>query len=292
MIASGHTFFLQAGRFDIHIDCQESPSLYPRLERRYGGFLSTLSTYENPFHIRILLPQSQTAKPENKAPIFTQNGLQYTPPGWEGMLDFSQKIGWMRPASPYIIEEIDYFLRIVCAVQAFQSGGLLFHAAGILREGLAYIFFGPSGIGKTTISRLSGKKNVLNDDLVLLFPDHPGWTVYSTPFYNPTQITPQGNRHAPLAGMYRLVQDQQADLKINSPGQALAEVVANVPVISTDSTRTLELLSRCQSLLEKVPVFRLHFRKDKSFWEIISQGSDKAGSPNNKNVSITSRTPS
>ncbi len=112
---------------------------------------------------------------------------------------------------------------------------------------------------------------MLNDDLVFLQPGPSGWTVYSSPFFNPTQVAPQENRHGPLTAMFHLVQDQVVYLEKTSPGQALAEIVANVPVISTNVQQTFELLSRCQTLLADIPSFRLHFRKDDSFWELIEK---------------------
>jgi len=167
------------------------------------------------------------------------------------------------------VEEVDYFLRVVCAVQVFQAGGFLFHAAGILRDGRAYVFFGPSGIGKTTISQISGEGTVLNDDLILLLPDEEHWYVHSTPYSNATQIAPLAGQFAPLGGMYRLVQDQEVFLENSTPGHTLAEIIANIPVISTDPARSTELITRCQKLLASTPVFRLHFRKDNSFWQVV-----------------------
>ena len=67
-------------------------------------------------------------------------------------------------------EEVEYFLRVIYALLVFQAGGLLFHAAGIVRDGQCYLFFGHSGSGKTTVARLSSTDLVLNDDLVVLIP--------------------------------------------------------------------------------------------------------------------------
>ncbi len=268
------TFLLQIGWFHLQVDCREVPTWFAPLQKRYAGFLIPSEAGVKPLQITLFPPHSQTRTTENKVPVFHPDGVIFSPPGWEGQFTYSEQTGWVRPTSSFILEEIDYFLRVVCAVEAFRSGGLLFHAAGILRgipHPQAYVFFGHSGAGKTTISRLAGKENVLNDDLVLIQPGSSGWTVYSTPFFNPTQITPQGNRHAPLAGLFRLVQDPEVYLENTTAGQALAEVVANVPVISADAHQIFDLLSRCQALLADVPSSRLHFRKDDSFWDVIEK---------------------
>lgn len=268
------TFLLQTGWFELQLDCQETSAWFPSLRERYTQFLSPAqkpSPTVAPIQITLRAPHTSTAPTGNKAPQFTSTGVIFTSPGWEGAYDLTQQIGWVRPASDYFIEEVDYFLRVVCALEAFHSGGMLFHAAGILRDGQAYVFFGHSGAGKTTVSRLSGEANVMNDDLLLLHPEKGAWAVYSTPFFNPTQVAPRGNRNAPLARMFQLVQNREVYLENASPGQTLAELIASIPVISTDPRRTLELIARCQVMMAQVPVYRLHFRKDDTFWKAIEE---------------------
>jgi hypothetical protein len=134
------------------------------------------------------------------------------------------------------------------------------------------VFFGHSGSGKTTVARLSSDAVVLNDDLLLLMPSEhrQGWTVYSTPFWNPTQVSPAGSLSAPLADMFRLVQDQTVYQEEMEPGQALAELVTSVPVIPADPTRLVSLLERGNRLVSSVPIFKLHFLPDASFWDVIT----------------------
>ncbi|NUM43314.1 MAG: hypothetical protein HUU38_01295 [Anaerolineales bacterium] len=268
MAQPSHTFFLKTGWFIIQVDCTAVPVWLDPLQQRYAHFLTCPPSTPPALHIS-LQPGVPSTYPQNKAPDFTPHGVTFAPPGWEGELDFAQKTGWVRPGPNFFIEETDYFLRVACAIQAFRTEGLLFHAAGILRGGEGYLFFGHSGAGKTTIARLSGERAVMNDDLVLLRPEPGGWVVYGTPFYNPTQVIPSGNFSAPLVQMLGLVQDQDVYLENASPGHTLAEIVANVPVISTDARCAVELLTRCQKLIAQVPAFRLHFRKDDSFWAVI-----------------------
>ena len=267
---ASYTFILQMGKFAIQVEC-ESSALFMQLQQRYAGFLASHLGHGDNFKIKVMPPQTLSPLIENKIPTFTPNGLCFSPPGWEGNLDISRRAGWVSPGTR-AVKEVDYFLRVVCAVQAFQVGGFLFHAAGILRDGCAFVFFGPSGIGKTTISRMSGKGTVLNDDLILLLPVDEHWYAYSTPFSNSKHVAPLAGKFAPLAGMYRLVQDQQVFLENSTPGYTLAELIANIPVISTDPIHSPILVARCQRLLASIPVFRLHFRKDNSFWQVVKPG--------------------
>ncbi|GAB4581997.1 MAG: hypothetical protein Fur0022_47490 [Anaerolineales bacterium] len=272
MISTPYTFILHLGWFQILVDCSEVPRWVGPLQKRYARFLASRLEAIPPFCISLLPGQSTLPYPENKLPAFTEQKVIFTPPGWEGEIDLPAQTGWMRPGSAFILEEVDYFLRVVTSLQAFRTGGLLFHAAGIVRAEKAYAFLGHSGAGKTTISRLSGEEHVMNDDLILLYPTSPGWSVYSTPFFNPKQVTPCSVFQAPLAGLYCLAKDSQVYLEKVSSGQALAEIIANIPIISANRHTTVELLTRCQTLLTEVPMYRLHFRKDASFWGVIEKG--------------------
>jgi len=145
----------------------------------------------------------------------------------------------------------------------------MLHAAGIMRDKKTYLFFGHSGSGKTTISRLSTNKLVLNDDLVILMPENNGWQVYGTPFWNPTQVKPAA-QNAPLVGLYKLVQDKSVFLKSIPASEALAELISNVPIIPADPGRTLKLIARLSEIMNSAPVQKLHFLPEPSFWDIIT----------------------
>ena len=54
--------------------------------------------------------------------------------------------------------------------------------------------------------------------------------------------------------------------------RAIAEVAASLPFVAHDPARTDQILSVVEGLLERVPVYRLHFRKDPSFWHEVAEG--------------------
>ncbi len=109
----------------------------------------------------------------------------------------------------------------------------------------------------------------MNDDLLFLLPKNGGWVVHSSPFWNPTQVKPNGVDSAPLAGLFRLVQAKTVFTVPMQPGQAVAELVASVPVLGLDPGRTVAILARCQRLSREVPVHHLHFLPDDSFWPVV-----------------------
>lgn len=206
---------------------------------------------------------------------FEHKILQFTASGYQGYVDVDAGRAQLEVSSLQPAEEIEYFLRIIYALLAFENRGLLFHAAGIVRANRAYLFFGHSGAGKTTAARVSTGCLVLNDDLVLLLPEEDcggaktGWVASGTPFWNPSQVKPS-RQGAPAAGLFRLVQDKRVFVEPMRKGHALAELIANVPVIPDDPDRNDDLIVRCLELLEAIPAYRLHFLPDNSFWDAIT----------------------
>jgi hypothetical protein len=150
----------------------------------------------------------------------------------------------------------------------FKRGGILLHCAGVVRNQRAFLFFGHSGSGKTTVARLSPNDIVLNDDLVTLLPSETGWLAHGTPFTNPTQ-NPPSNQSAPAAALLRLVQSKTVRLESLSRANAVAELLSNIPVLPQNPAQLSQIIARLESLLDSLPAWYLHFLPDDSFWNTV-----------------------
>jgi hypothetical protein len=165
---------------------------------------------------------------------------------------------------------LEHFLKILLAYLAFQQGGLLFHAAGLLADGEAFLFTGEGGSGKSTVVALSSGKLALNDDLVVLRPDGTGWRAYGTPFWNVDAARRDGQIAAgPVAGIYKLVQDRREYLEPITTAVGASELVANCPVVNSDPAELPAVMERCRQLAKSVQVQRLHFCKTPAFWGVV-----------------------
>jgi hypothetical protein len=250
----------------VEVEAAEQ-DLRAAVQDRYQAYLGS-----GPIQIHLAIschPDPQVKHTLEPKAEFFEGGVRFWEPAFQGEIDRISGRAQVRLTAPDPLPELEYFLRVIFALLAFESGGLLFHSAGVLRRGQAYLFFGPSGTGKTTVSRSVAASKVLNDDLVLLLPDKRDWTVYATPFWNPSQVVPAGPQRGPLAGLYRLVQSQSSFVEPMGRGQAVAELVANTPIIAANPSQGLALLNRAERLAQAVPPQRLHLHLGDNIWPVI-----------------------
>jgi len=185
-----------------------------------------------------------------------------------GRLDLEKDSGELVLSRKVSIAEIEYFIRGVFAILSFKNGCLMIHSAGVVRNNKAFIFIGHSGSGKSTISQLSKKFDVLNDDLIFLKRENKLWQAYSTPFWNP-DLRREVNMNAPIDSLYCLAKDYDVYIQAIEKSIALAELITNVPVIPLNPIFMDQLIDLSNNLLDQVEMYRLHFRKDATFWDVI-----------------------
>jgi hypothetical protein len=265
------------------------PAVHTALRAAYRAFVVDDAPVSHT--LRVQIAYTPGPAPADWPFTFDEGILRFTAPHCTGSIDARRLAAHADIIAPHPFEPIDYLVRAALALLAFEAGGLLFHAAGLARRGAGYGFFGHSGSGKTTVARVSIDAIILNDDLVVLLPEasHPAarqasrpleetgartreadrWAMAATPFSNPTQVSPIGPQTVPLAALYRLVQDRSVFVEPIEPAAAIAEVIASSPVVNADPDRAVGLLARAEHIARQVPVGRLHFLPDSSFWAVV-----------------------
>ncbi|RMF44415.1 MAG: hypothetical protein D6755_09200 [Anaerolineae bacterium] len=243
------------------------PLFMQALMQRYADFHSAFPAQYH-LHIDATWPPAHSHPPGEIGLRWESRGCRFDAPGVQGRIDLDAEHASLRLTSPTPLEDAEYFLRVVYALLAFRAGGVLFHAAGIVRHESACLFFGPSGSGKTTVSALSPNAHILNDDLVLLLPHGDAWIAHATPFWNPTQVQPRPGK-AQVRLLLRLVQSPDVRLEPLYGATGVAELMACLPVLPTNPAYVVTLFERARTLLESVPAYRLYFRKDATFWRVV-----------------------
>jgi len=116
---------------------------------------------------------------------------------------------------------MDNVLRCVVARLAIEEGGFALHAAGVLRDGRAYLFAGPSGAGKSTAARLAAPAASLGDDFGLVAARAGEFEAWAVPFDNSERVEGRPAHGAyPVAGIFRLHRAERT--RVEAPPAALA----------------------------------------------------------------------
>jgi len=173
---------------------------------------------------------------------------------------------------------VENVVRVATAWLALARGGLLMHAASVVRDGRAWLFFGQSGSGKSTLSASSRRGQVVSDDLTLLLPGADGQPmVVGAPFRGTyTGGEPTTGMH-PVAAAFRLRKAGPAEAAAVEPlpaSSAMPDAIANLPFVVDHLAAHPRLFERIERVLGAMPMRALRFRKeDDSWWDAI----DRAG---------------
>ncbi len=84
--------------------------------------------------------------------------------------------------------------------------------------------------------------------------------------------TPQSGASYPIASLNRLVQSDEVGLERIEGARALAELSGSLPFVMQEPAEAARALAAAQRVVENVPVGRLKFRRDASFWQAIETG--------------------
>ena len=174
---------------------------------------------------------------------------------------------------PLFERGVENFLRVLTALHILKHGGLLVHAAGVVRHGLAHVFFGPSGSGKTTVTHLSLGDTILSDDLTLIVKAEDGYAAAGIPFGMAHHRVPDTNGCFPIAGLHRLVQSPEVRRERIFGAKALAEIACCLPFVMQDEPSAGAALAIATGVVSSVPIDRLLFRRDPSFWDVAQEAA-------------------
>jgi hypothetical protein len=164
----------------------------------------------------------------------------------------------------------EYLLKLFSHL-CLEQDRLMFHCATLAdTQDNAYIFYGPSGIGKSTVVRNAPGLRVISDDVVILARnDNQQFRIFKTPLERNKQRGSAENTLT-IKGMYRLVQASHTCLQALTPVEHLTKVLGNLWNLDFSKDgygRAMQLLSK--HYLD-VPGYDLHLQKDSNFWPLLS----------------------
>ena len=141
-----------------------------------------------------------------------------------------------------------------------SEGVLVVHGATVEYDGMALLFTGHSGAGKSTIAAIaeSAGAKVLSDDrsIVTLLDSSP--TVWGTPWHGSHR---RGSPEAiPLTAAFLLVQDIRDEVRDMPPARAMGELLVRLIHPGSRPADMKRLVDAVAAVAERVPMAELRFR--------------------------------
>ena len=170
-----------------------------------------------------------------------------------------------RAGSKTTLMQLNTSLMILYTFATAPLGTVLLHASVTRYEGKAALFFGISGTGKSTHSRLWLQYvpgcDVMNDDNpVIRIQEDGSIKVYGSPWSGKTLC--YRNVEAPVRALVRLEQSPVNEISRINGLEAYASVIAAVSTIRWNSSVMDRIIPTVEKLALGVPCFNLRCRPD------------------------------
>ena len=135
--------------------------------------------------------------------------------------------------------------------------GLMLHASAVEYNGLAYLFSGPSGIGKSTAANIfcgeySGAR-IFNDDKPAIRFTDGAWYAYGTPWCGKAGINI--NTRVRIGGIFFLRRGEKNEIKRLSVPMAVAAIMSQTIKGGIPKEKLDMLAETIARLVSDVPVF-------------------------------------
>lgn len=193
---------------------------------------------------------------------------------FSGFADMESRSGFILLARPdevkFAVYSIENYLIRVFNIMAIEAGGFFLHACGVVKENKAYLFYGPSGSGKSAVASLSPELGVLSGDLILIFPAEGDYLASSTPFWGSMSRALKTKGSYTIKGCFHLVKSTETEIKKIDNIKAMTTIFSSSLFGAFNSKRSLKLFDNIKDFVKKKEVNELILPLKPVFWDLIS----------------------
>ncbi|MBF0433092.1 MAG: hypothetical protein HQK83_17570 [Fibrobacteria bacterium] len=233
--------------------------MYEKIKNRYQKYLRKHNS--NPIQIECRFTKRPLANNSKLEVIRTAIGYKIMRNDLHFTLRHNQGKLFLTPS----VYAFDAFLRVFYSSFLPDNNALLLHSSGIVYKNKAYVFSGPSGAGKTTITRLLNKKT-LNDEIVALkiVKNKHGSTVavYATPFWGEMGSGPDFQPEFKLASVFFLEKDYITRKELLSVEEALPKFMRCCCFFEKNTKQTNKMMNLAIEFITNLSVYKLYFALD------------------------------
>lgn len=190
---------------------------------------------------------------------------------------FTRCRAWVDPSDPQCGAALSSLLRVCYSQSVLLSGGVSVHASCVVLGGLAYLFMGPSGTGKSTHSRQWLRAFpgtwLLNDDNPVLRVEGGLALAYGSPWSGKTAC--YRACRVPVGGLVRLRQGSSNTFRPCRGVDAFSAVLPGCSFIRQDALLREGLYDTLSRLSSLVPVGRLSCLPDEASARVCLSGLEE-----------------
>ena len=176
---------------------------------------------------------------------------------------------------PRNLRSFESFLNTVFSLVLVEEQALLFDAFAIRQNNHAEVYFGMPDCGKTVGARLSLARTLITDDKVIIRKHGGRYQAFGVPFAAGNGGSRTGEP-VDIGAVYLLREGPQNRVEKLDRAKSVVEVFKNALFFSDDSRLLGNLFRASSQLAEAVPIYRLHFRPDLSFWQLPRENVENA----------------
>lgn len=168
--------------------------------------------------------------------------------------------------------------------QLLRFNGIMLHASAIEMDGWAYLFSGPSGVGKSTHTALwldafGQKASVINDDKPAIRFVDSYWFVYGTPWSGKNGIN--RNSKARLAGICFLKQGTSNRITQLTAKKAVPYFISQTTHKKLSAENMEQMLNCVEKLVKEIPFYELeclpNIEAVQLSYETMRRGAEEIG---------------
>jgi hypothetical protein len=169
------------------------------------------------------------------------------------------------------LEAFENCFRALVSYRLLDLGGAVLHSSGVVDGDRAWVFFGHSGAGKTTIARrsLAEGRTVLSDDINALFVEDSVSYVAKMPFAGELGRSNERVEPVRLVGLNRIEQAAAESWRPLTVAAAVASMLSCAPFLNRDPYRLPTLMTNLEALARGTTTGVLQFSLAGDFWSTL-----------------------
>jgi hypothetical protein len=168
------------------------------------------------------------------------------------------------------IEIVSAAMGLLLVVALSKNQGLLLHGSCFKHNGLAYLFLGRSGAGKSTIARRALGVTVVHDDRIAVRKIKDRWWAFGLPLCDNDKNTGR-NIEAPLAGVYLIHKSNRLAVSHLGVKNSLQSMAQNVVLPVKDKHIVRDILQTLITFVSENRCYKLRFKRDSNVVNLVER---------------------